>query len=71
MRYPILPVCLMLGALSLPTPMRADVKDNRGAELAALSASTEQELKGDILPFWMKYTRTRRTAGITASSERT
>jgi len=26
-------------------------------ELSALSTSAEKELKGDILPFWMKYTR--------------
>jgi len=61
MRFPKkLLACLALGALSQLPTMRADTapfQNPRGAELAALASSTEQELKGDILPFWMKYTR--------------
>ena len=32
--------------------------------LKALSASAEQELKGDILPFWLKYTRNPENGGF-------
>lgn len=32
-------------------------------ELSALSSSAEKELKGDILPFWMKYTRNPENGG--------
>jgi hypothetical protein len=32
-------------------------------ELSALSTSAEKELKGDILPFWMKYTRNPENGG--------
>jgi mannose/cellobiose epimerase-like protein (N-acyl-D-glucosamine 2-epimerase family) len=53
----------MLAAVSPLAPVRADAQDGKGAELAALSASAEQELKGDILPFWMKYTRNTENGG--------
>ncbi|HEY4989718.1 MAG TPA: AGE family epimerase/isomerase [Opitutaceae bacterium] len=33
------------------------------AELAAFAASTEKEVTGDILPFWMKYTRNAENGG--------
>ena len=33
-------------------------------DLAKLSASAEQELKGDILPFWLKYTRNPENGGF-------
>jgi len=67
MRFPKkLLACLALGALSQLPTMRADTapfQNPRGAELAALASSTEQELKGDILPFWMKYTRNAENGG--------
>jgi mannobiose 2-epimerase len=47
--------------------MRADAVPPAGnpqSELAALSASTGQELTGDILPFWMKYTRNEANGGF-------
>jgi mannobiose 2-epimerase len=47
--------------------MRADAVPPGGnpqSELAALSASTGQELTGDILPFWMKYTRNEANGGF-------
>jgi cellobiose epimerase len=61
MRYPTrLILCLTLGALTLSPTMRADAtpsQNDPAADLMALGTSAEQELKGDILPFWMKYTR--------------
>jgi cellobiose epimerase len=61
MRYPKKLLAGLIVAAFIPTlPMRADTaspQNSPEAELAALAASTEQELKGDILPFWMKYTR--------------
>jgi mannobiose 2-epimerase len=47
--------------------MRADAVPPAGnpqSELAALSASTGQELTGDILPFWMKYARNEANGGF-------
>jgi mannobiose 2-epimerase len=67
MRYPKnLLACLALGALSQIPLIRAESappQDPRAAALAALASSTEQELKGDILPFWMKYTRNPENGG--------
>ncbi len=67
MRHPTkLLACLIAGALSPLPLMRADTAprpDPHAAELAALSSATESELKGDILPFWMKYTRNPENGG--------
>jgi cellobiose epimerase len=61
MRHPKkLLVCAFLCAFLHSPNMRADTVTPQGppaAQLAALASSTEQELRGDILPFWMKYTR--------------
>jgi cellobiose epimerase len=67
MRYPKkLLVCVALGASFHSPPMRADTaspQDPPAVQLAALASATEQELKGDILPFWMKYTRNPENGG--------
>jgi mannobiose 2-epimerase len=68
MRHPKkLLVCLILGVF-FPIPgMRADTvppQDSPRADLAALGSSAQQELKGDILPFWMKYTRNPENGGF-------
>jgi len=55
-RTPTLAGLLLLAAVHAPAVRAAYVPDH-AAELAAYSASAEQELRGDILPFWMKYTR--------------
>ncbi|HZZ17896.1 MAG TPA: AGE family epimerase/isomerase [Opitutaceae bacterium] len=58
------PQCLSLGlalAVILGTPQvlrsQEAPKPVSPAELSALSAGVERELKDDILPFWLKYTR--------------
>jgi mannobiose 2-epimerase len=43
-------------------PARA--ADDAAVQLKTLSASAEQEVKGDILPFWMKYTRNAEDQGF-------
>jgi mannobiose 2-epimerase len=56
-----------LGASLQVSAMRADAVPpaaNPQSELAALSASTGQELTGDILPFWMKYARNEANGGF-------
>lgn len=67
MRHPTkLLACLMAGALSQIPAMRADTAphdDSPAVQLAALASGAEQELKGDILPFWMKYTRNPENGG--------
>jgi mannobiose 2-epimerase len=61
MRYPkILLACLLSAASPMIPPARADLAsppDSADAALKALSSGAEQELRGDILPFWLKYTR--------------
>jgi mannobiose 2-epimerase len=67
MRHPAkLLACLTAGALCAIPSMsagNAPQDGSRSAELAALASGTEQELKGDILPFWMKYTRNPENGG--------
>jgi mannobiose 2-epimerase len=67
MRHPKkLLACLALGAFSGVAAVHADAAkspDPERAELAALASGTEQELRADILPFWMKYTRNRENGG--------
>ena len=55
-----LAVCPKTGALE-PTPAGAKVAR---AAMAALAAGAEQEVKGDILPFWLKYTRNPENGGF-------
>jgi mannobiose 2-epimerase len=61
MRHPkILLGCLLAAAFPMIPHLRADVApaaDSPDAALKALSSGAEQELRGDILPFWLKYTR--------------
>ncbi len=61
-----LPVCLIVVSLFHASPVRADavpVQASAGPELTALASGAEQELKGDILPFWMKHTRNAENGG--------
>jgi cellobiose epimerase len=61
MRHPnTLLACLLAAASPMIPDMRADVApspESPAAALKELSAGAEQELRGDILPFWLKYTR--------------
>jgi mannobiose 2-epimerase len=69
-----LPFLLVLTVLACVPAVRADLPPAaQAADLKALSASAEQELRGDILPFWLKYTRNPADGGyyglITADME--
>src|SRR5665213_863260 len=58
--------CIALGALTQIPLMRAETappQDPHATDLSTLASSTEQELKADILPFWMKYTRNPENGG--------
>jgi mannobiose 2-epimerase len=62
----ILLVCTAMALLSQAPAMGAESAPPPGpkaAELAAFAASTEKEVTGDILPFWMKYTRNAENGG--------
>ena len=50
----LIPAARAADAMSYPVP---------ASDLTALSARAENELKGDILPFWMKYTRNPENGG--------
>ena len=56
----------LLFCLSLPLSRAgaATVDTASPPDLAKLSASAEQELRGDILPFWLKYTRNPENGGF-------
>ncbi|MFZ1055322.1 MAG: AGE family epimerase/isomerase [Opitutaceae bacterium] len=53
---PLFPLLIAI-CLGLPLQRAGAAQDAPRIELAALSAGAEQEVKGDILPFWLKYTR--------------
>ena len=59
------PFCLLLlaGLPALGAPA-VRVPEIPIPELTALSKSAEQELRGDILPFWLKYTRNEENGGF-------
>jgi len=67
MRYPhCFSLGLVLAAILAVPPARgseAIPKSVNPPELAALSQSAESELRGDILPFWLKYTRNPENGG--------
>ena len=67
MRYPkILLACLFAASFQMIPGMRAEPPPpptSPAESLKALSADAEQELKGDILPFWLKYTRNPENGG--------
>jgi mannobiose 2-epimerase len=63
MRHPtFLLACLLAAASPMIPKMQAEPAGPSDA-LKALSAGAEQELRGDILPFWMKYTRNSENGG--------
>jgi mannobiose 2-epimerase len=68
MRLPLFAKSLLAlaAALLLTAARGGDVSPSapQAAELNALSAGEENELKGDILPFWMKYTRNAGNGGF-------
>ena len=60
-------VAPILAACFLGVPARGATDAPQGvsnAQLAALSAGAEQEVKGDILPFWLKHTRNPENGGF-------
>jgi mannobiose 2-epimerase len=62
-----LPACLFMVALAHGPIVRADTVPTQGPagpELTALASGAEQELRGDILPFWMKHTRNAGNGGF-------
>lgn len=53
-----LTAALFLALLACAPVLRAELPPPaQAADLKALAASAEQELRGDILPFWLQYTR--------------
>ena len=68
MKTPIPLAVSLAGAILLSTSapnVRADSVDRpRLAELQALSKSAEQELRGDILPYWLTHTRNPENGGF-------
>ena len=57
-------------AAATPDPAAAPPAPTRAA-LLSLADEAEHELRGNILPFWLKYARIANTAGFTRSSGRT
>jgi mannobiose 2-epimerase len=67
MHYPkTLLACLLASAFPMTPNVRADAAPSHSPveALKALSSSAEQELRGDILPFWLKYTRNPENGGF-------
>lgn len=65
MKRIVRPILLILSAcLQAPGIQAAAGPGAPAAELAPLASGAERELRGDILPFWMKYTRNAENGGF-------